>query len=186
MAAEASPPILDAGLDRAEVRGWVGQLPDKEKDDLITNLIVDSDHAQIAVLLQRFLNEQAENNAPKTAGRTVGQLLEAAEAYTTERQRIEAERRAKEESKREREAAVAREKHLDSLMGREEQLWAEVDKLVATKQPKNYDQAVKLLVDLHDLAARSESRNFELRIEGLRQAHARKSSFMERLKKAGI
>ena len=97
-----------------------------------------------------------------------------------------AEKRAKEKAQRDREAAIAREKHLDSLVGRETKLWAEIDGLVATKQPKNYDQAVQLLVDLQDLAARDKGSDFGLRIERLRQAEARKPSFIERLRKAGL
>ena len=186
VAAEASPPIGDTGLTRDEVRVWVGKLPIKEKDELITNLVIDADHAQIAELLQRFLKERTGNGGPATTGRTVGQLLRAAEAYTTERRRIEAEKRAKEKVRREREAAIAREKHLDSLVGREAKLWTEVDGLIATKQPKNYDQAVKLLVDLRDLAARGKGNDFGLRIEALHQAQAKKASFIERLRKSGL
>ena len=186
MAAEASPPIGDTGLDRDDVRAWVGKLPAKDKDELITDLVVDADHAQIAELLQHFLKERAGNDGTATSGRTVGQLLQAAEACTTERKHIEAEKRAKEKARREREAAVAREKHLDSLVGREGKLWTEVDGLVATKQPKNYDQAVKILVDLRDLAARGKSGDFSLRIEALRQAQSKKPSFIERLRKAGL
>ena len=116
----------------------------------------------------------------------MGHLLQAAEAFATERKRIEAEKRAMEKARRGREAAIAREKHLDSLVGREAKLWTEVDGLVATKQPKNYDQAVRLLVDLRDLAARGKGSDFGLRIEALRQAQARKPSFVERLRKAGL
>jgi hypothetical protein len=187
VAAEASPPIGNAGIDRAEVHAWVGKLATKEKDEIITSLAVDADHTQIAELLQRFIKERAtDGGGPATTGRTVGQLLQAAEAYTTERMRIEAEKRAKEKARREREAASAREKHLDSLVGREAKLWAEVDGLAATKQPKNYDQAVKLLVDLRDLAPRGEAGDFGLRIEALREKQARKPSFIERLRKAGL
>jgi hypothetical protein len=186
VAAEASPPMGDAGLDRKEVRAWVGKLPAKEKDELIANLVVDADHAQIAELLQRFLKERAGNDTAVAIGRTVGQLLRAAEAYTTERKRIDAEKRAKEKARREREAAIARGKHLDSLAGREGKLWTEVDSLVATKQPKSYDKAVKILVDLRDLAARGKAGDFSLRIEALRQAQAKKPSFIERLRKAGL
>lgn len=186
VAAGASPPIRDTGLDRDEVRVWVGKLPTKEKDELITNLVVDADHAQIAELLQRFLKERTGNGGPATTGRTVGQLLRAAEAYTAERKRIEAKKRAKERARRERAAAIAREKHLDSLVGREPELWAVVEGLVATKQPKNYDHAVKILVDLRDLAARGKGGDFGLRVEGLRQAQARKASFIERLRMAGL
>jgi len=186
VAAEVSPPIGDTDLDQDDVRGWVGKLPAKEKDELIANLVIDADHAQIAELLQRFLKERGGGDTAATTGRTVGQLLRAAEAYTTERKRIEAEKRAKEKARREREAAIAREKHLDSIVGREAKLWTEVDSLVATKQPKNYDQAVKILVDLRDLAARGKSGDFGLRIEALRQAQAKKPSFIERLRKAGL
>ena len=187
VAAEASQPIGDTSLDRDEVRVWVGKRPTKEKDDLITSLVVDTDRAQIAELLQRFLKERsAGEGGPASTGRTVGRLLQAAEAYTTERKRIEAEKRAKEKARRAREAATAREKHLDSLVGREGKLWTEVDGLVATKQPKNYDQAVKILVDLRDLAARGKGGDFGLRIETLRHAQAKKPSFIERLRKAGL
>jgi len=187
VAAETSPPISDAGIDRDEVRAWVGKLGTKEKDDIITSLMVDADHAQVVELLQRFLKKRsAANGGLATTGRTVGQLLQAAEAYATERKRIEAEKRAKEKARREREAAIAREQHLDSLVGREKKLWAEVENLVASKQPKNYDQAVKLLVDLRDLAARGKDGDFGLRIEALRQTHARKPSFMKRLAKSRL
>ncbi len=185
--AEASQRLGDSGLDGEAVRAWVGKLATKDKDELITGLIVDADSALVTELRQRFLKERAAGGAgPATTGRTVGQLLRAAEAYTEERKRIEAEKRAKEKIRRDREAAVAREKHLDSLTGRESKLWAEVDTLVASKQPKSYDQALRLLVDLRDLDARGKSGEFRLRIEALRQAHARKLSFIERLKKAGL
>jgi hypothetical protein len=187
VAAEGSQPLADVGIDRDEIRAWIGKLATKEKDELITSLVVDADHAQVAELLQRFLKQRAAGDGGSaTTGRTVGQLLQAAEAYATERQHIEAEKRAKEKARREREAAIAREKHLDRLVGRETKLWAEIDGLVAMKQAKSYDEAVELLVDLHDLYARRMGGDFRLRIEALRQAHARKHAFIERLRKAGL
>ena len=187
VAAKASQPLGDTGVDRDAVRAWVGKLEAKDKDELLANLIVDSDHAQFTELLLRFLKERAAGGTgPAATGRTVGQLLKAAKAYAAKRQRTEAEKRAKEKARREREAAIAREKHLDSLVGREAKLWAEVDTLVASKQPKSYDQAVKLLVDLRDLEARGKGNDFRMRIEALRQAQTRKPSFIERLRKAGL
>ncbi len=147
--------------------------------------MVDADHAQVAELLQRFLKQRAAGDSGSvTTERTVGQLLQAAEVYATQRMRIEAQKHAKEKARREREAAIAREKHLDSLVGRETRLWSEIDGLVATKQPKSYDQAVQLLVDLRGLDARGKAGDFPLRIEALRKAHAHKPSFIERLRKA--
>jgi hypothetical protein len=187
VAADASSPLGDTRIDRDEVRAWVSTLATKEKDDLITDLVVDADHAKPAVLLRRFLTQRATaGSGPATTGRTVGDLLQAAEAYAEERERIETEKRAKEKARRDREAALAREKHLDSLVGRETKLWTEIDGLVATKQPRNYDQAVKLLIDLRDLAALGKHGEFSLRIATLRQAHARKPSLIERLERAGL
>jgi hypothetical protein len=63
-------------------------------------------------------------------------------------------------------------------------LWAELDGLVATKQPRSYDQAVELLGALRELDARGKGGDFRLRIEALRQTQTRKHSFIDRLRKA--
>jgi single-stranded DNA-specific DHH superfamily exonuclease len=148
---------------------------------------VDSDYTGVSELLQRFLRERtAGEKRPAATARTVSGLLRAAEAYAKERRRIEAEKRAEEKARRAREAAIARAKYLDGLVGREANLWADVEGLVATKLPKSYDQAVKLLLDLRDLDARGKEGDFRRRLETLRAAHARKPSFIERLGKAGL
>lgn len=187
VAAEHSPPLKDVGIDRVEFRAWIGKLAAHEKDELITNLVVDGNHAEIAELQQRFVNQRgfADSGFAQTA-RTVDQLLQAADAYATQRMHIEAESRAEAMARRERAAAIARDKHLDSLVGRETGLWAKIDGLVATKQAKSYDEAVKLLIDLRDLDARNEGSDFQHRVEALREAQARKTAFLKRLSKAGL
>ena len=188
VAAEASPAIEDTAINRDEVSAWVGKLTSEEKDELITNLVLSADDTQVTELQQRFLKQRAtvKSNSAKSR-RTVGQLLEAAQRYATERARIETEKRAKQKARREREAAIAREKHLDSLVGREAKLWTEIDELIGTKQSKNYDQAVTLLVDLRDLDARGKKGgDFRWRIETLRKAHLTKRSFLDRLKKVEL
>lgn len=187
LAAEASPSLECAGLNRGEVLAWIGNLATREKDELIANLIVDADHALVTEMLHRFLKSRSgDATTGSTARRTVGHLLRAAEAYTKERERREAETRAAEKARLDREAAIAREKHLDSLVGREPRLWADVETLIDTKQPRSYDEAIKLLVSLRDLAARGRAGDFRLRIEALRQTHVRKPSFIDRLRKAGL
>jgi predicted GIY-YIG superfamily endonuclease len=187
VAAEDSSPMAEVGIDRKEMAAWIAKLSTREKDKILTSLVVDADQTQVTELLQRFVKEHSEGHGkPVTTGKTVGELLRAAEEYSTERSRVEAERRAKEKARRDREAAIAREKHLDSLAGRESKLWGEVDALVASKQPKSYDQAVAILVDLRDLAARGRAGDFGIRIEALREAQARKPSFIDRLTKAGL
>lgn len=187
VSAEASSQVSEVGIDRKEVAAWIGQLPTREKDKILTSLVMDADQTQVTELLQRFVKEHGEGDGkPVITGRTVGELLHAAEEYRSERRRVEAERRAKEKARRDREEAAAKKKHLDSLVGRENNLWSEVEALVATKLPKCYDRAVEILVDLCDLAARGKAGAFTLRIEALREAHAKKPSFVQRLKKAGL
>lgn len=64
---------------------------------------------------------------------------------------------------------------------REPATWREVEELIATKCPKDYDRAVTLLVDLRDLAGRSgRTAEAEARILGLRQRHSNKPSLLKR------
>ncbi len=116
----------------------------------------------------------------------MAELLREAERRAAERRRIAAKKTAREKARREREAAIARAKHLDELAAREPAIWRQMESLIAARQPKRYDQAVKLLVDLRDLAARKGGAGFPGRVEGLRAAHARKPTFIDRLNKAGL
>jgi hypothetical protein len=182
-----SPPLRDMGLDLDEVRAWVDKLESKEKDELIADLIVHGDQVLVAELMQRFLAQRSTGTTMgSTNRRTAGEILRAAGAFTQERKRIEARQRAQEKARRDREAAIAREKHLDSLMGQEPKLWAEIEALIATKKPKCYDHAVEILLDLRDLDARAGGGDFRTRLETFREGHARKPSFIERLRKAGM
>jgi hypothetical protein len=187
VAAETSRPLGDTNLDRNEVRAWVDKLAIKEKDALIVDLVTHTDHATVMELLQRFLKERpAEADTGMVPKRTVKQLLREAETFAEQRENIEKQIRAEAKARHERDAAIDREKHLLSLVGREQKLWAKVDALITTTQPTSYDLAVKILVDLRDLEARDKGDNFESRMKTLRQAHARKLSFIDRLGKAGL
>jgi hypothetical protein len=64
--------------------------------------------------------------------------------------------------------------------------WVEVEALVSSKQPRSYDQAVGILVDLRDLAARGKAGAFSLRIEALRETQTKKPAFIQRLTRAGL
>jgi hypothetical protein len=182
--------MKDVGLSRDEVRTWVGGLPAGEKNDIVTKLILDEDPTLATGLLHRFLEHRAVTGPRPDAPagpRTVGKLRQAAEARTEERLQAEARKRAAAAARREREAALARAKHLDEVARREPELWARIDGLIATKQPNRYAEAVTLLVDLRDLAQREgNERKFRMALEALCTAHARKLTFLERLRKAGL
>ncbi len=187
-AAQASPTLAETSLSRDEVQAWVSSLPAAEKDDLLAKLIVEEDLTVVTELSQRFRKRgrQEERGSPG-ARRTVGELRQAAGAAAEERQQAETRRRAEQAERRQREAAIARAKHLDEIAGQEPKLWAQVDRLIAAKQPKQYDEAVRLLLDLRDLAQREgHEREFRKKLETLYLDHARKPSFLDRLRKAGL
>ncbi len=188
-AAERSPSLAEAQPSRSEIEGWVGRLPAAEKDNLLIRLIESGDPHLRTELLRRFQESAAarSSNANSDAPRTAGQLLAAAEERAEARHRAEAERKERERERRAREAAVARRQYLDSLVGREPALWRQVDELIATKRPADYDRAVGLITDLRDLAKRAEaSEEFDARLTYLRVEHAKKPSFLSRLDRAGL
>jgi hypothetical protein len=186
-AAGASSSLGRAVPKPAKIRSWLAQLPVGEKDDLLVRFIAD-DPALANALVQRMRRERAEDRAgkPPPNRRTVAELLRAAEDAAEQRRHVEAGKAVKEKARREHEAAAARVKHLDMLAATESDLWKRVEDLVATKQPKRYDEAVALLTDLRDLAARKNGADFHDRLEVLRAGHARKPTLIERLHKAGL
>jgi FtsZ-interacting cell division protein YlmF len=190
VAAQASTTIKDLQPSHDQVQAWLAGLPAQEKDNALARLIVREDRTLAIELLHQFLEHPNRTKRPSDASiarRTVGALLEAAETRTERRQQIEARKRAEEMERREREAAIARAKHLDEIAGRQPQLWAQIDSLIATTKPKSYEQVISLLTDLRDLSQRVKKNNeFQRRVEAICAAHARKPAFIERLRKAGL
>jgi hypothetical protein len=181
-------PETDAPAASGEVARWIAALPNAEKTDWLLRLAGGHEPHLRAELLRRFRESHpAHLRRSGEAPRSVGELLAAAEQIAEERRRKEAERAAAERARREREAAEARERYLAGLAQREAAAWRQVDALIATKQPGRYDEAVKLLCDLRDLGrSRGRAGDIEVRLRRLCEEHARKPSFIERLRKAGL
>jgi hypothetical protein len=187
-AAEASPPLAAQSDSAEELRVWVEGLPLPVKDSLLCRLAHEPPLAVQRELMRQFCAERPpQHPEPETGGRTVGQLLASAEQRTQEKRRLAAEKKAREKARRQEEAAKARQKHLDGLANRETQAWQEVDALIATRQPKSYDQAVKLLRDLRELADRQGQTAAAIaRLAALRDAHSNKPSLLRRLDEAKL
>jgi hypothetical protein len=65
--------------------------------------------------------------------------------------------------------------------------WRRVNALVDTKRPRDYDAAVQLLSDLrHVSGLKGRETVFTRRIAPLREAHAKTSTLLTRLTKAGL
>lgn len=187
-AAATRSPTEEASSSSQEIKKWIAALPDSEKTGWLVRLAEGGEPHLRAELLQRFRKSRPDK--PKSKGgapRTVEKLLAAAERIAEARHREEAARAAEERTRRQREEAEARRRYLTELAQRETRVWRQIDELIATKQPGRYDEAVKLLCDLRDLGVQEgRAREVEARISRLREEHARKPSFLERLKKAGL
>lgn len=169
---------------------WIGGLSNSEKDTIIFRLINDNDPHIGNELLQRFRKALSIKDTKKDnekASCTVMKLLQKAEAYTEEKDRQIAEQKEKEKARKEKEAAIAREKYLNGLAGRENEIWKKVDSLILTKKPKDYDEAVRLLIDLKDLAKKNNTTIFfKSKLMAIRGNHSRKSSFINRIDSARL
>ncbi len=179
IAAEGSTPLQRQEPSVASMRRWLGTLSADHKDDVLLRLMEGDDRTLRAELTRRFRHAQAPPtslSADEATGRSVEELIAAAEARTEERQRAEVERKA-----------AARAVFLQDLAGREEQVWGQVELHIEEKHRSAYDQAVKLTIDLRDANEwRHTAPAFEERLRRLRARHATKSSLRRLLDEAGL
>ncbi|WP_319461392.1 hypothetical protein [Micromonospora sp. RTP1Z1] len=185
-AAGSAQPAADEPT-AAQLRTWVVRLPAREKDTILTGLITGVDSHLRSQLLHRYRDEQTTDASTTAASRTAGELLVAAADLRAERERRDAEQRERDRIRRERSAVAARQRHLDALAVDQPGAWQQVNELIDTKKPREYDTAVQLLVDLRDLGERDGgTAPFRQRLAELRTVHARKPSLLERLELAGL
>jgi len=165
---------------------WIDGLPNSEKNTIIFRLINDNDPHIGNELLQRFRKTLSIKDTKK-ASRTVMKMLQKAEEYTKKKDRQIAEQKAKEKARKEKEAAIAREKHLNGLTGKEKEIWKKVDALILTKKPKDYDEAVRFMIDLKDFAKKTNTTSlFKSKLMAIRENHSRKSSFINCIDSANL
>ncbi len=185
VAADASAP-LDEEARRDDFERFVAALPETEKTELVVRLLGSESGKARGDVLRRFQTAQPRRESVVEA-RTVGELIAKARARHEARRRRAAERVARKQEREERAAAAAREAFLQKLGEREPEAWQRIDALIATKRPQDYDEAVVLLKDLSDLAARrSRSAEVVQRLEGLREVHKKKPSLLKRMTEAGL
>lgn len=184
-AAETSPARKEKGPSAAVLSRWVKALPESEKDEVVLRVLRGDGVHLRSELLARFHGPTRDEAGG--GGRSVGELLAAAEQRWARRQRRARERAAAERERRERAAAVAREQRLDALAGSEDQAWQQVTAMIESKKPKEYDAAVALMADLKALAERDgDGQAFRRRVRQLREVHARKASLLDRIDRAGL
>jgi hypothetical protein len=156
----------DRQTDPEALKTWIHNLPAGEKEDILFRLVqAPSPHLRTELLqqFQQAVSTKANSNIDKQL-RSVLDLISRAETYAEERKRRAAEQKAKAQARKKRERALAREKYIESLIGREDSIWKKVDELIVWKQAAKYDEAVELLVDLRDLYKKTRTERPFLKI----------------------
>jgi hypothetical protein len=189
-AAEQSQDKSQRGISSSEIITWVRSLPESEKDSLLAQIIGDDISHPEAALRHRVFSEIRAKYAATVSSaprRTNAQILARADAITKDRQRIKREAAERERIRREHEQTEQRRRHLESLRGRETDLWTEANQLIVTKRPRNYDEAISILQDLRELAEKDGvSSAFHQRMESLCRDHAKKPALLEKFQKARL
>lgn len=119
IAAQRGPRSFKKDENRTELKRWVQNLPEEEKDEILSRAM--TDETQIGAELKiRFAHERGGVRRLESEGqrRTAGELLKAAEELTEEKRRQAAERAAEEKDRKTKELADARDRYLRSLAGR--------------------------------------------------------------------
>lgn len=179
----------DQQTDHKGLKTWIRNLSEREKDDILIQ-VVEAPHPHLRTeLLQRFQQTISTRDGSKTDKqlRSVEDLLSKAETFSAERKRRAAEQKAREQARKKREEVLARKKYLENLVGQEDSIWKKVNDLIISKQPAKYDEAVKLLVDLRDLNKKNGTEMvFTQKFNTICTNHYRKVSFLDRVQKAGL
>ncbi|MBN1140064.1 MAG: hypothetical protein JXM73_26075 [Anaerolineae bacterium] len=168
-----------SGDRQAAPDGWLGgalaRLEDEERDAFLLRLAQGEPHLSAA--LNRRLREIVPMTEPEVQPRrTVGQLLRQAK-----------EKRKQERRRQAAEAEARRLQELEALAGRQAEAWAEVEALIEERKAKPYEEAVRMLVKLRDLARhQGKEVAFQERVNGIYERYSRRLGLLDRLRDAGL
>ncbi|NNH66934.1 hypothetical protein [Rhizobium laguerreae] len=169
------------------VRSFVAALPDREKTMMLTRLIGGDPH--VASELQksaRGFSAAASTAKPAAAPPTVAELQAHAGEIRHIRERKENERLAAERRKQEAEEARARRARLNAIIRRGDAVWREIETEIERRNASGYDRAARLLADLKTIAEQNGgTADFTRRLHSIRERHAQKGRFIERLNAFG-
>ena len=165
-------------------RPIIAAMTDQDKTDLLARLF-DGD-AHVMSELRTFVRHRLMPKADATliAARTVGELRARADAIRRARERAQAEKATAERKRLQAEVERTRRVRLNAIVGRGESVWQEIEAEIERRNAASYDKAAGLLLDLRAIAEeKGATEDFARRLRTIRERHARKERFIERLAK---
>ncbi|GAC1625241.1 MAG: hypothetical protein NVS4B11_21040 [Ktedonobacteraceae bacterium] len=152
---------------------WVALLPQDRRDDYLVRLA--HNEPGLSRLLVKALRElgQGKTRAMPPTGERVTYATLLAESKAVKAQ-LEREQREQEQ--------VARQRHLQGIHDHQDDYWHQVDMAAVRGTGAGYDEAVRLLIELRDVAAQfNETQKFQERFRAWVRSHLRRPAFIKRL-----
>ncbi|WP_366511005.1 hypothetical protein [Mesorhizobium sp.] len=160
----------------------VAAMNDAEKTSLLMRVF--NGEPNLSAELRATIRARLEPETTISPGalRTSADLRARAEEIRLARKRAEAEAAEAQRRLLAEAAEKARDVRIDALRQRGENVWAEVETEIMRRNPAGYDKAAALLSDLSVLAERGGStEEFRHRLQAIRERHAGKGRFIERV-----
>ncbi|MDB5479552.1 MAG: hypothetical protein JWO83_605 [Caulobacteraceae bacterium] len=175
--------VLPDAMSAGAVQGIIAAMSDPEKTAMLSRLFDGDPH--VAIELRAKVREHlGRADAPPVVARKVGELRARARAIDLAREQAAAAKVAAERKRQAEEAEKARQARLVAVGRRGESVWREIETEIERRNASGYDKAVGLLADLRGVAEeRGTLPDFEGRVRSIRERHARKERFIERLTK---
>jgi hypothetical protein len=186
-AAERPAAAMARTMSAESVRAIISAMSASDKTAILSRMFDDDPHvaAELRAKVRRSMTA-SDAGAPPVVARTVGELRARAKAIGLTREQAAAERIAAEHKRRVEEAEKARQARLLAIARRGEGVWREVETEIERRNAAAYDRAAGLLLDLQAVAKeRGTVEDFLHRLRAIRERHARKERFIERLTALG-
>ena len=173
VASKASPAQAVIQLD---IKKAISLLSDDEKAAFLLQLA--QDEPQVKSLLIKRL-EVLSGTTPPQYNTSKRAIQDIADLQTQERQlRVQLEKEA---------AELKRRTELQNMVKRESKMWAEVYQNLDLKIGSSYDNAVKSLVDLKDVADfQDKGVDFKIKLENILRDYGKSVAFKNRLSKVKL
>ncbi len=156
-----------------DVAAWVKLLPPDRHNDYLVRLA--RNEPGLSRLLIKELRElsQDKTRATPSTGEHVPYAMLLAESKAIKAQ-LEREKREQEQ--------MARQRHLQGIHDHQDDYWHQVDQAVIRGTGTGYDEAARLLTELHEVANQfRETQEFQERFRAWVRPHLRRPAFIKRL-----
>ncbi|MDJ0573458.1 MAG: hypothetical protein QNJ53_31075 [Pleurocapsa sp. MO_192.B19] len=153
----------------------IAQLSRKECDRILLQLL--KGEPNLAIQFKQKLSKRITSPPSKNkSARSILQLFKSAEQEERE-----------DKQKQQQEAEAKRIEELKQFASQATQAWSDIERLLLVAQAKPYEDAVKLLVKLRDLAVyQNKQPEFQRRLNYIHEKYTRRVGLLRRLKNAGL